>query len=41
MDRLSRGKAEDAERVCAMIMSYEVSNDYSLDGETEYNENYV
>jgi hypothetical protein len=41
MDCLYRSKAEDAERICAMILSDEVSDDYSLDDGMQSNENYV
>jgi len=41
MDRLSRSRAEDAERICAMILSDEVIDDYSLDEGKESEENYV
>jgi hypothetical protein len=41
MDRLSQSKAYDAEHIHAMILSNEVSDDYSLDDGKESEENYV
>ena len=41
MDRLYRSNTEDTECVRAMILSDDVSDDYSIDDEMECDENFV
>ena len=41
MDRLYWSNAENAERICAMILFDDVSDDYGIDDGVESDENYV
>lgn len=41
MDRLYRSNTEDTECVRAMILSDDVTDDYSIDDGTECDENYM